>query len=166
MPKRRKPVPDRDQTEKLPAEEHGRPIKARDLQGLKFFEKIRPLLDTLHEVGIKRDRAKNRDLFMDQYGVLVLMWIFNPILTSLRGLQQASTLEDVQKKLGVGRASLGSLSESVSIFDPEPLKRIVVCSHRQQRIQLRWTPAFGNQLDGCSRRVGRVLKNLRLTSKN
>jgi hypothetical protein len=31
-------------------------------------------------------------------------------------LQQASTLEDVQKKFGVGRASLGSLSESVSII--------------------------------------------------
>ncbi|MEX1223837.1 MAG: transposase, partial [Pirellulales bacterium] len=61
---------------------------------------------------------------MDQYAVLVLMWMFNPILTSLRGLQQASTLEDVQKKFGVGRASLGSLSESVSIFDPEPLKKI------------------------------------------
>ena len=37
----------------------------------------------------------------------------------LAGLQQASTLNDVQKKFGVGRASLGSLSESVSVFDPE-----------------------------------------------
>lgn len=61
---------------------------------------------------------------MDQYGVLVLMWMFNPILTSLRRLQQASTLKDVQKKLGVGRASLGSLSESESVFDPDPLKQI------------------------------------------
>jgi hypothetical protein len=61
---------------------------------------------------------------MDQYGVLVLMWLFNPILTSLRGLQQASELEEIQERFGVGRASLGSLSESVTIFDPEPLKRI------------------------------------------
>ena len=30
----------------------------------------------------------------------------------------------MQKKFGVGRASLGSLSESVSIFDPERLKQI------------------------------------------
>jgi hypothetical protein len=117
-------VPNREQSAQLPPDERADRIRARDLQGLKFFKKIRPLLDTLHEVGIKRDRAKNRDLHMDQYGVLVLMWMFNPILTSLRGLQQASTLEDVQKKFGVGRASLGSLSESVSIFDPEPLKQI------------------------------------------
>ena len=63
-------------------------------------------------------------LTVDQNGVLVLMWLFNPILTSLRGLQQAGELESVQKKFGVGRASLGSLSESVTIFDPEPLKQI------------------------------------------
>ena len=85
---------------------------------------MRPLLDSLHRQGTERDKAGNRDLHMDQYCVLVLMWMFNPILTSLRALQQASTLNDVQKKFGVGRASLGSLSESVSIFDPEPLKQI------------------------------------------
>lgn len=99
-------------------------ITARDLQGLKFFNHIRPLLKSLHGIGIKRDKAGNRELHMDEYCVLVLMWMFNPILTSMRGLQQASTLADVQKKFGVGRSSLGSLSESVSIFDPEPLKQI------------------------------------------
>ena len=99
-------------------------LRARDLQGLKFFKRIRPLLDSLHDIGAQRDQAGNRDLHMDEYCVLVLMWMFNPILTSLRGLQQASTLADVQKKFAVGRSSLGSLSESVSIFDPEPLKQI------------------------------------------
>ena len=126
IPKRRKPIPDRDQetNDQSAINENSDQIRARDLQRLKFFKKIRPLLETLHDVGTQRDRANNRELHMDQYGVLVLMWMFNPILTSLRGLQQASTLKDVQKKFGVGRASLGSLSESVSIFDPEPLKRI------------------------------------------
>ncbi len=46
------------------------------------------------------------------------------MLTSLRALQQASELDKVCKKPGVGRAWLGSLSESVSIFDPEPLQEI------------------------------------------
>lgn len=41
-----------------------------------------------------------------------------------RGLQQASTLDKVRKRLGVGRASLGSLSESVTVFDPQPLAQI------------------------------------------
>ena len=39
-------------------------------------------------------------------------------------MQQASGLKNVQKRLGVGRASLGSLSESVTIFDPTPLARL------------------------------------------
>jgi hypothetical protein len=30
----------------------------------------------------------------------------------------------VRKNFGVGRASLGSLSEGVAVFDPEPLKEI------------------------------------------
>jgi Transposase DDE domain len=129
-PKRRKPTPavkapDHANTGGLAPEGSAEPsITARDLQGLKFFKLIRPLLESLHDIGAQRDKSGNRDLHMDQYCVLVLMWMFNPILTSLRGLQQASTLADVQQKFGVGRSSLGSLSESVSIFDPEPLKRI------------------------------------------
>ncbi|MEO2027509.1 MAG: hypothetical protein ABGZ23_16670, partial [Fuerstiella sp.] len=47
------------------------------------------------------------------------------IVSSLRGLQQASELKNVQKKLGCARASLGSLSEAASVFDPECLKEIV-----------------------------------------
>ena len=46
------------------------------------------------------------------------------MLTSMRALQQASALDKVQKKLGVGRTSFGSFSESVRVFDPEPLKEI------------------------------------------
>lgn len=96
-------------------------IKASDLGGLKDLRAIAKLLERLHKVGTARDKAKNRDLHMDQYCLLVLMWLYNPILTSIRGLQEASNLKEVQKRLGVGRASLGSLSESVSVFDPEPL---------------------------------------------
>ena len=122
--KRRKQVACESAEQKPGAERADFSIDAKDLSGLKFFKKVRPFLETLQTVGTARDKAKQRDLTMDQYGVLVLMWLFNPILTSLRGLQQASELESVQKKLGVGRASLGSLSESVTIFDPEPLKQI------------------------------------------
>ena len=99
-------------------------IEASDIQGLKYFDKLKPLLARLHDIGTERDKAGNRELHMDEYCILQLLWMFSPILTSLRALQQASELDNVRKKLGVGRASLGSLSESVSIFDPEPLKEI------------------------------------------
>ncbi len=47
------------------------------------------------------------------------------MVRSLRGLQQASELKEVQKKLGCERASLGALSESVAVFAPERLKPFI-----------------------------------------
>jgi hypothetical protein len=100
-------------------------VQAKDLQGLKYFDKLQPLLERLHEVGTERDRAGSRKLHYDQYCMLVLLFLFNPIVDSLRGIQQASELAKAQKKLGVGRASLGSLSEATDIFEPERLKEII-----------------------------------------
>ena len=57
--------------------------------------------------------------------MLMLLYLFNPIVTSLRGIQQASELKKVQRKLGCPRASLGSLSEATSVFDAERLKEII-----------------------------------------
>jgi IS4 transposase len=99
-------------------------LRDRDIQGLKYFTQLQPLLARLQKVGCKRDKAGNRDLTMDRYCLLLLIWMFSPLVDSLRGLQQASQLDKVRKKFGVGRASLGSLSESVRVFDPEPLKAI------------------------------------------
>jgi hypothetical protein len=102
-----------------------RRIEARDVQGLKFFDKLAPLLKRLHDVGTQRDRAHNRILHFDQYCMLVLLYLFSPLVTSMRALQQASELEVVQKKLGVSRTSLGSFSEATDIFDPDRLREIV-----------------------------------------
>jgi IS4 transposase len=76
-------------------------------------------------VGCQRDKAGNRKLHYDQYCLLVLLFLFNPVLRSLRALQQASELEKVRRKLGVGRTSLGSFSEATDVFDPERLTGII-----------------------------------------
>lgn len=106
------------------AEPRQRDIRERDVQGLKYLRKIAPLLSRLRRVGTQRDTAGNRKLFMDQYCALILLHLFSPAVSSLRDLQRASTLDKVRRRLGVGRASLGSLSESVAVFNPEPLKAI------------------------------------------
>jgi len=62
---------------------------------------------------------------MDQYCTLILLFLFNPCLRSLRALQQASKLKKVQRKLGCPRTSLGSLSEATDVFDPQRLQEIV-----------------------------------------
>jgi Transposase DDE domain len=100
-------------------------VTERQICGLKYFDKLAPLLERLHDDGCARDRAGNRKLHYDQYCLLILLYLFNPVVTSLRGLQQAGELAKVQKKLGCSRAALGSLSEAASVFDPDRLKEIV-----------------------------------------
>ena len=100
-------------------------VESRDITGLKYFDKLAPLLERLHDDGCQRDRAGNRELHYDQYCLLILLYLFNPVVTSLRGIQQASELEKVQRKLGCPRAALGSLSEAATVFDPERLKEII-----------------------------------------
>jgi hypothetical protein len=100
-------------------------IRSSDIQGLKYLRKLLPLLEELHEVGCQRDRAGNRKLHYDQYCVLILLFLFSPVVRSLRALQQASQLKNVQRKLGVGRTSLGSLSEATDVFDPQRLTAII-----------------------------------------
>lgn len=100
-------------------------IKEQQLQGFKYFKAISGMLESLHEAGCQRDRAGNRQLHMDQYMSLLLLYMFNPICTSLRAVQQASELNKVQRKLGCPRASLGSLSESARVFDSRLMQDIL-----------------------------------------
>ena len=100
-------------------------IRERDVGGMKMLQKLLPLLDRLHDVGCERDKAGNRKLHFDQYCLLVLLYLFNPIVKSLRSIQQASELNKVQRLLGCPRAALGSLSEAAGVFDAERLKEII-----------------------------------------
>ena len=99
------------------------PVRA-ELQGLKYLDRLQEFLSRLHEVGCQRDTAHNRELHYDQYCMLILLFLFNPAVKSVRSLQQASELKAVQKRLGCPRISLGSFSEAVDVFDPERLKEI------------------------------------------
>lgn len=100
-------------------------VRAEQLTGFKYFDRLGPLFARLHEVGCGPDKAHNRTLHFDQYCALVLLYLFNPVVVSLRSLQQASELKKVQRRLGCARASLGSLSESSHVFDPALLEEVI-----------------------------------------
>jgi hypothetical protein len=91
-----------------------------DLQGFRFFKRLQGLLDALRPCAAHR----NRRLHYDEYAMAVLFYFFNPAIQSLRGLQKASGFEKVQKALGIRRMSLGSMSESVRVFDPALLAEV------------------------------------------
>ena len=96
-----------------------------DLRGFKQLRRVAGLLSSLHESGCARDRAGNRDLHFDDYVLLVLLYLFNPLIDSVRLLQQVADLPEVRKRLGIKRFSLGSFSESCRVFEPAMLRRVV-----------------------------------------
>jgi hypothetical protein len=111
--------------ETISANPEARPAPAEDLtesdlQGFRFFKRFKGLLDLLRPCAAHR----NRQLHYDEYAMAVLFYFFNPAIGSLRGLQKASGFEKVQKALGIRRMSLGSMSESVRVFDPELLAQV------------------------------------------
>ena len=95
-------------------------MSERDLQGFRFFKRFKGLLDLLRPCAAHR----NRQLHYDEYAMAVLFYFFNPAIQSLRGLQKATGFERVKKALGIRRMSLGSMSESVRVFDPALLAQV------------------------------------------
>jgi hypothetical protein len=92
--------------------------------GFKYLRLVGSLLHALHEAGTERDRVGNRQLFYDQYATLLLLYFFTPTVTSLRGVQQLSTLSKVQQRWGVRRTALGTLSEAATVFDAALLQDV------------------------------------------
>ena len=98
---------------------------AAQLGHFKKLRKVAELLSFLHHAGCDRDKAGNRQLHYDDYVLLVLLWMFNPMIDSLRTLLRLAALPQVQEKLGIRRCSLGSFSESCRAFDPAMLQTVV-----------------------------------------
>ena len=93
-------------------------IRQCDLAGFKYFQLLLPLLDTLHEQACIRDKAHNRTLHYDQYATLLLLFFFNPIITSTRGLIQAGKLLPIEEAL----ANLGNPGSGPAPKTPQPRK--------------------------------------------
>jgi hypothetical protein len=100
------------------------PLEVKDLQGFRYLRHFAELWQPLRACGV--DKAGNRTFYFDQYLSLLLLYFFTPTLTSLRGLQQATTLDKVQKELGLPKApGLGTLSAAARDFDPDLLRPLL-----------------------------------------
>ena len=70
---------------KIAGPEHFAPFTQNDLTGLKYFGQLQGLLGRLHE----HHAHANRILHYDQYLSLLLLYFFNPVVTSVRGRRAA-----------------------------------------------------------------------------
>jgi hypothetical protein len=104
---------------------HSPSVPAQDLQGFKYLNDVLPLLRRLHPSGTGGDKAGNRKFFFDHYVALLLLYFFNPVLTSRNALLQASHLAKVQLFCGGRPVSAGSFSEAQQVFDPALLEGLI-----------------------------------------
>lgn len=56
---------------------------------------------------------------------MLLLYFFTPTVSSLRGVQQLSTLAKVQQRWGMRRTALGSLSEAATVFEAALLQAVI-----------------------------------------
>ena len=95
------------------------------IEGLKYFTQLQPLLQRLHDEHTDRDKAGNRELFFDQYVMLVMLYVLNPTVSSMRALAQASTLSKVRKQLRNPPIGNSALSEASRLFDSKALLPVI-----------------------------------------
>jgi hypothetical protein len=93
----------------------------RDIRGAKYLKSVFELLRPLHS----HKDCHNRNLHFDECVAYLLLYFFNPVITSLNGLQQVSDLRSVARKLKLPRFSMGSISEAMRVFDPSLLEPLI-----------------------------------------
>jgi hypothetical protein len=90
------------------------------LVGWQYLRRLQDLLQTLHQ----HKAHPNRKLFYDQYVALLLFSFYNPVVQSLRQMEQLTDLAKVRQQLGIKHASLGCLSEASHVFDPKLVAKL------------------------------------------
>ena len=99
----------------------------KDLHG---WQIVRRFQAALAPVLVQREQGASehdprRTLAAHDYFSLLLFTLFNPVITTLRGLVKASALARVQQDVSSAQVSLASFSEAQHLFDPELLRGVL-----------------------------------------
>lgn len=97
---------------------------------LSRWKLIKDFQERLERAALRRGAqgevgAPRRLLQHDDYLSLLLFGLFNPVVSSMRGLCAASQLERVQEEVCSRPVSLGSFSEAQSVFEPDLLREVM-----------------------------------------
>jgi len=99
-------------------------IDERKLRGFRLLERFQSVLARVRE-KVPRTARENHGLRVHQaeeYLSLFLLCMFNPVLSSMRALCEASRLGRVQEHCGTRSVSLSRFSEAQEVFDPELMR--------------------------------------------
>jgi len=101
-----------------------------DFEKLSGFKLVKHFKKLISEKLEKRSPAEvhpseldpKRQLFAEDYFLLLLFALYNPIVNTMRGIVASSRYHKVQELLDCDYVSLGSFSEAQHVFDPELLR--------------------------------------------
>lgn len=105
--------------------EETRAIREADLRRWRLIERFRVCLAEEAPGANATWVDERRRLQLGEYLGLFLFGLFNPVVTTMRGLCAASGLERVQREVCGRPVSLGSFSEAQAVVDPALLKRVL-----------------------------------------
>lgn len=103
------------------------PSEARALRHWSLIRRFQQVLDEVSpafEVPPTEEDPR-RTLHQRDYFSLFLLGLFNPVITSMRGLCKASRDSGIQELMGVKPVSLGSFSDAQNLFNPEILEAVL-----------------------------------------
>lgn len=109
--------------------EQPRKHKPRELPELQGWNLLERFLQVLDEVGPQvvagsREDHGLRTLDRRAYFGLFLLGLFNPVISSMRGLCAASAVPRVQQLTGHGMVGLSRFSDAQEVFSPEILQPV------------------------------------------
>ena len=117
-------------------------IQIEDLQGFKIIKKFKKILEQTQPNSPAQPPARRgpkRKILQDDYFSLFLFTFLNPILTSMRGLSEASHLEKVQEKICSNSVTRSTFSDAQHCFDPQLLLKVI------QELSKQFQPTFGDK---------------------
>lgn len=102
-------------------------IQERQLLHWSLIKRFQQVLDEVlpEHTPHPSEHDPRRTLHQRDYFSLFLLGLFNPVLTSMRALCQASGLQHTQQALGTQRVSLGSFSEAQSLFEARLMQAVL-----------------------------------------
>jgi hypothetical protein len=102
-----------------------RELRDEDIRGGKLVRRFLELVENVRRVAGGEKDDPRRQLDIQQLAGHLLLYFFNPVVESLRGIQRASELKRAQKILRGSRVSLGALSEANAVLEPELLRGVI-----------------------------------------
>jgi hypothetical protein len=121
-----------------------------DKQHVLGLPQLRFVEDLLEQLHAAYDHP-NRKLHFDDLFVALLLAFYNPVVRSLRGVEDASQLPGINQHLDIAAIKRSTASDALAAFDPQLLEPLI--AHLRQQVAPRQIDATDDTLRGLLNRL-------------